>query len=200
MCKNTNTYYFCMEDNRSIIPYVTPRIHDFLYGIGYFSSCIIISLTVIIFLYNHQYLDILGFLVTLYLNTILNRFLKILFKHERPMDEAKFLISDFYSQKNKAYGMPSGHSQTSIFSFTYLYFTTKNIHPWLLLSAIIVIILMIIQRLVFKNHTILQLLAGGIIGAVFAYIIVSIRNIIVNRFLENKIIVLHEDINVIIPE
>ena len=174
-----------MEDNRSIIPYVTPRIHDYFYGIGYFSSCILISLTIIMICYNEQYLDLLWFLVALYLNTILNRLLKILFKHERPIDEAKFLVSDCYNQKNKAYGMPSGHSQTSMFSFTYLFLTTQNIHPWILVLAFMVIILMLIQRLVFKNHTITQLIIGGIIGILFAYMVVIIKNKI-NKYIFNN--------------
>jgi membrane-associated phospholipid phosphatase len=49
----------------------------------------------------------------------------------------------------------------------------------------VVIILMLIQRLVFKNHTITQLIIGGIIGILFAYMVVIIKNKI-NKYIFNN--------------
>jgi len=84
----------------------------------------------------------------------------------RPKNYIPFLASEnvnFYRQSN---GMPSGHTQQTAFALTIAYlFTNKNLLPSLILFAIT-----FWQRFHFKNHTFLQLLAGGLIGTTLGVI------------------------------
>ena len=63
-------------------------------------------------------------------------------------------------------GMPSGHTQQTAFALTIAYlFSKKNLY-----QSIILLILTAIQRYIFKNHTIIQLIVGGILGVGLGYI------------------------------
>jgi membrane-associated phospholipid phosphatase len=64
-------------------------------------------------------------------------------------------------------GMPSGHSQSVIFStvFIYLALRKKNIlYVYLLIS-----LLTMIHRVFYNHHTILQVFIGAIFGALLGY-------------------------------
>jgi membrane-associated phospholipid phosphatase len=62
--------------------------------------------------------------------------------------------------------MPSGHTQQTAFALTIAYlFSKKNLY-----LSIGLLILTSIQRYVFRNHTLIQLIVGGIVGFGLGYI------------------------------
>jgi len=82
--------------------------------------------------------------------------------------------------------MPSGHTQQTAFALTIAYlFSKKNLY-----LSIGLFILTVIQRYVFRNHTLIQLVVGGIIGIIlgyiFFYIILYIEKKIIEKIIENK--------------
>jgi membrane-associated phospholipid phosphatase len=61
--------------------------------------------------------------------------------------------------------MPSGHAQQTAFALTIAYlFTHKH-----LMVSIALFALTVLQRFVFRNHTLPQLIAGGVLGFVLGY-------------------------------
>jgi membrane-associated phospholipid phosphatase len=149
------------------------KINDFFYAVGFFSEIIMFILVVVLLFNNH--IDLLVFIIGINLNAILNNYLKSLIKQPRPEHPIKFLNSEHFDSKKEVYGMPSGHSQNVFFSITYLYLCNSHVIPWVLVGGFI-FVLMFIERWLFHNHTIAQLIAGGIIGTIFAYIIVYLSH------------------------
>jgi len=147
---------------------------DFFYSIGYFGEYITFIITCILIFNKHVYF---GFYILFFiLNRIINQYLKNYFKEPRPNKPIKFLDSDNFSKKK--FGFPSGHSQLTFFSIFYTYLVTNKFIPWTLLLLFIGIIV-IYERLIYKNHTINQLIAGALIGSILAFISYSIlKNII----------------------
>jgi len=155
---------------------------SFLYAIGFFSEIILI---IIVSVLIHSYLtDFIVYLVAIVINGFLNRFLKKMIKGIRPNNPIKFLDSEEFKNK-KAYGMPSGHSQNVFFSIVYLILTIyENISlylPWIFI-CILIGILTLWERWIFHNHTISQLIVGAIIGSLFAYSVVYLRDNILIKY------------------
>jgi membrane-associated phospholipid phosphatase len=96
--------------------------------------------------------------------------LKLFFKQPRPDED----LSVFYAKEKRgfiqfdAYGMPSGHAQSTVFSTFYIWLATKNI--WLTFAYFVVSCLTMYQRLKYNKHTIIQLCVGAAIGLCVAYI------------------------------
>jgi len=123
---------------------------------------------------NLLFYFIVGFVV----NKILNLVLKGIFQQPRPSEDIKtfnlalehgkrFIFKD--GMPYDIFGMPSGHAQTLLFSTAFVYFALRNkkiLYLYLLLSLIT-----LCQRVVFKHHTIAQVLAGAFIGALFGYFV-----------------------------
>jgi membrane-associated phospholipid phosphatase len=115
--------------------------------------------------------------VGLFLDTILNLFLKGVFKHPRPYEDTqKFNLAITHGKrfifKNgmpyDIFGMPSGHSQSVIFSTIFMYFALKKKSNLLYVYYIIAILTML-QRIYSNNHYLYQVIAGGLIGALVGY-------------------------------
>jgi membrane-associated phospholipid phosphatase len=115
--------------------------------------------------------------VGLFIDAILNIVLKGIIQEPRPNVDPKtfnlalthgrrFLFKDGIPYD--IFGMPSGHSQSSLFSTMFIYLALKNTR----LSFIYLISSLIImaQRVEFNQHTVLQCIIGAIIGGIFAYI------------------------------
>ena len=115
--------------------------------------------------------------VGFFIDAILNIVLKGIIQEPRPNVDPKtfnlalthgrrFLFKDGIPYD--IFGMPSGHSQSSLFSTTFIYLALKNtrLSFMYLLSSLIIMA----QRVEFKQHTIIQCIVGAVIGAVFAYI------------------------------
>jgi len=106
-----------------------------------------------------------GYLGLFLASTLINKALKMLFKEPRP-EGSKTIIGEPYQGADE-YGMPSGHAQSVCFSATYLYLVTKNA-LWLALE-LCVLALTMIQRWKYKNHSVSQLVMGGLVGIFWGY-------------------------------
>jgi membrane-associated phospholipid phosphatase len=148
---------------------------DFFYSIGYFGEYITFLITCILIFNKHIYLFF--YIILFFLNRIINQNLKNYFKEPRPNNPKKFLESDFFSKKK--YGMPSGHAQLTFFSIFYAYLVTNTFIPWILFLLIVGLIV-IYERFLFKNHTLYQLFSGAIIGIFIAYLSYTIIRYISN--------------------
>jgi len=152
---------------------------NFVYAIGFFSE--IILLILVSFLVHGDLVDWVFFLVFFSCNGILNYLLKPLFRDHRPRDPIKFLDSERFAkdkQNVNHYGMPSGHGQNVGYAIVYLYLTirtwTEVWVPWMSVCGVIAA-LTVYERWAFKNHTIAQLVVGLIVGGVFGYGVVALR-------------------------
>ncbi len=115
--------------------------------------------------------------VGLFLDTILNLILKGIFKHPRPLeDPQKFNLAITHGKKYlykngipfNIFGMPSGHSQSVLYSTIFMFFALKKKSDILYIYYIIAGLTMI-QRIYSNNHYLYQVIAGGIIGALVGY-------------------------------
>ena len=90
---------------------------------------------------------------------ILVKFLKKLFKESRPI-------------KSNTYGLPSTKAATLVFIATYLVLTNKlrDSTVVILLTTLLVPIFM---KYYSKEHSLKQLVAGGLVGLSFGYLIVK---------------------------
>lgn len=129
------------------------------WGIGYFGWQIA-SVYAFIALYSIQPMYSIYFFIVLSISGLLNKLTKYWFISPRPKNCIKFLASEVCKEGSN--GMPSGHAQFTAFSLTVAYLFT---HHYLFLS-IALFLVTLIQRVVYNNHTILQLLVGSIIGFV----------------------------------
>ena len=111
----------------------------------------------------------------IFLNEILNLVLKGLIKEPRPSEDPKlFNIALKHSIRFKfingypydIFGMPSGHSQSAFFSTLFIYLALKDIK--ISIIYLFISLLTMYQRVLFKHHTVLQVLAGSIAGILFA--------------------------------
>ena len=103
------------------------------------------------------------------LNNLLNIALKLLIKEPRPQDDTKFIELLGNRVGHDKYGMPSGHAQNCFFSLVYI--TLALNQPTITLFYIGMSFICIIQRYEYKNHTLIQLFVGSIVGILFAYLI-----------------------------
>jgi membrane-associated phospholipid phosphatase len=135
------------------------QLCQFFWGIGYFGWQIA-SVYAIIVLYFIKPLYSILFFVVLSISGLLNKLTKYWFISPRPKNCIKFLATEIC--KEGANGMPSGHAQFTAFALTAAYLFT---HKYLF-QSIALFLVTFIQRVVYHNHTILQLLVGSMIGVV----------------------------------
>jgi membrane-associated phospholipid phosphatase len=154
------------------------EIEQFTYAIGFFSElmvCIVVLSVIYAQVYNH-----LVYLVGFVVGTYFNRWLKNIIQDKRPNKPVKFLASESFktSGSNNFYGMPSGHSQHVSYSIMYLYLTTGEWYPWVFI-CIVIGLLMLYERWLFRNHTFLQLMVSVGVGIAFAHFVVYLRDLVV---------------------
>jgi len=136
--------------------------------IGYYGPQILFGSSIFL-LYkksNYFFVYIIGFI----LDTILNFLIKGIVKQPRPKGDYNIfkpleqqsprILSDMY-------GMPSGHSQHVFYSTVFIHFVLKNTNITLIYA--IISLLTLYQRVKYKNHYIIQVIVGGLIGACLAY-------------------------------
>ena len=66
------------------------------------------------------------------------------------------------------FGMPSGHAQNCGFSLAFITLVFNN--PFITTIYLIISLISIMQRYIYNNHTVLQLIIGFIIGLIAGYI------------------------------
>ena len=110
-----------------------------------------------------------------FLDTILNLVLKGIIKEPRPSEDPKlFNVALKHSIRFKfingypydVFGMPSGHAESVFFSTVFIYLALKDIKISIL--YLIISLLTMYQRVLFNSHTVLQVLAGALVGILFA--------------------------------
>jgi membrane-associated phospholipid phosphatase len=125
-------------------------------------------ITVLLLLYKQKYLKF--FIIGIILNTILNCLLKIVIKEPRPSEDIKIIeigVVNGHRISFDKFGMPSGHAQMCGFMLAFITMVYKS--PIISGFYLIVTILTLFQRYLFKNHSIFQLLIGLTIGILFGY-------------------------------
>jgi membrane-associated phospholipid phosphatase len=118
------------------------------------------------------------FVVGVCLSFILNNILKGVIKQPRPEFNTKAVSIALQTNAMRyvlgydLYGMPSGHAQTSFFITTFLYLVTR--HVWIAFSFLLLSLIVMCQRVVYNEHTILQVLLGAIVGILFGFFVYHI--------------------------
>jgi membrane-associated phospholipid phosphatase len=116
------------------------------------------------------------YLVGLLINTILNLVLKGIIQQPRPFEDEKkfnFAVKNIPETIFKdgipfnIFGMPSGHAQMALYSTVYIYLSLKNIN--VLLFYIFMSLIIIVQRVISKSHSIFQVVVGAFIGSFMGY-------------------------------
>lgn len=134
--------------------------------LGKFGPVILIFLSIYFLWNNHVILFIIGIVF----NLLFNLLLKGIIQQPRPLD------NDLLNIPYNNYGMPSGHAEISFFCTSFVYFCLRNLN--ILYLYLFISLLSITQRVVFKFHTILQIIVGSLIGFSLGYIIYDLNNII----------------------
>jgi membrane-associated phospholipid phosphatase len=111
------------------------------------------------------------------ISILLNLVLKGVIQQPRPcIDEKTFKLmmknKERYIYKHgipyDIFGMPSGHSQSVIFSTIFIYFSLRNLK--ILFLYVLVSLITLFQRVLDDHHTILQVTIGSTLGFVMGYI------------------------------
>jgi membrane-associated phospholipid phosphatase len=114
------------------------------------------------------------YLYGVFLNSILNLVLKGIIKEPRPSEDPKlFNIALKHSIRFKfvdgyphdIFGMPSGHAQSTFFSTIFIYLALKDIK--ITIGYLLIALFTMYQRVLFKQHTVIQVIAGAIVGLLF---------------------------------
>ena len=137
--------------------------------LGEYAPFILIFATILL-LHKKPYFQFY-YIVFLFVNTLLNTFLKQLIQQPRPSVDKKHFARIL--EKNKKYvssfgfpygiyGMPSGHAQSVFFSTAYAWFTFRNV-PLVIIFSLLSL-LSICQRVVYNHHTVMQVIVGSLVG------------------------------------
>lgn len=150
--------------------------------IGYYGP-IILLISTIILLFNTKiflYTYFLGFVI----NSIFNFIIKGVIKQKRPVNDFKSKIIKESRLGNEIYGMPSGHSQSVMFSTLFVFRALKND----LITFIYLIIsgMTMWQRVYNYSHSLLQILIGGTLGSIFGYYAYKYAKKINKKMKKNK--------------
>jgi len=164
--------------------YINIKIFGYYMGIlinlfsefGTYGPIILFFLSLFLLWNNHN----LFFYYTLgiFINTILNLILKSIFQQPRPSDDIqKFYLALNHGKKflfkdgipYDIFGMPSGHAQSALYSTVFIYLSLRQNN--LLYFYSLFSLLIITQRVVFKYHTIFQVIVGAVVGSVFSYFV-----------------------------
>lgn len=137
--------------------------------IGFFAPVILFMFSVLLLRHMSNYL--LFYIAGTILNNILNIILKMIIKEPRPSKDQKFIeigVTNGAIISFDKFGMPSGHAQNCGFSLAFITLVFNN--PFITTIYLIISLISIMQRYMYNNHTILQLIIGFIIGLIAGYI------------------------------
>jgi hypothetical protein len=137
---------------------------------------IILILTNIWLLFGKQHF-LFYYVIFILISILINLFLKQLIKQPRPSidlntfnmtlkNNERFIKRD--GVPYDIFGMPSGHTQSVIYSTIYNYLVFRNMKMtfWFVLISFITMF----QRVAYNHHTVSQIVVGFIVGALLAYV------------------------------
>ena len=143
----------------------TQNVFDY---IGFFGNYLLLIIT--LFLLHKKKTLWVYYIIGYFMNMCLNFFLKGCFKHARPDENISiFKASEAQERHLHKYGMPSGHAQSVFFSTTFIFLSREN--NYIKLLYLLIAFNTCRQRVAYKNHTILQIVVGAIVGSFFSMII-----------------------------
>lgn len=131
--------------------------------IGYYAPMLLLFITALFLRNKCTYLKyfLFGYAGTF----ILNSGLKLLIQEPRPSKDIRILeiaIKNGQRLGFDKYGMPSGHAQTCGFCLAFMTMLFKS--PFISVFYAVLSIITMYQRYIYRNHTIMQLIVGFIIG------------------------------------
>lgn len=141
----------------------------FIMYIGLWAPVILFLLSLFLLFSLPNYFNF--FLGGYILNIILNIVLKTIIKQPRPSPDKKLIeigVINGHTFTLDKYGMPSGHAETCGFSLSFITLSLQNYY--ISLFYLIITIITLCERYIKKNHTILQLIVGFILGLIVGYI------------------------------
>jgi membrane-associated phospholipid phosphatase len=145
------------------------KLFDYL---GYFGPNILLVFSILL-LFTKKYSSYLSYyLIGYVLNILLNYVLKGIVQQPRPNEDKKLIEMALHNGKRfgyDIYGMPSGHSQGVFYSTAFIHLVLKN--PQITLVFFLFSLNTMIQRVNYKNHTIIQVISGALVGIGFAYLV-----------------------------
>ena len=134
------------------------------------------------------------YIIGVFIDAILNLILKGLIQQPRPSEDHKtFNLALTHGKRfifknglpHDIFGMPSGHTQSIIFSTVFMYLSLRKTN-WLCVYLIISALTMM-QRVVYNYHTIFQVFIGALVGTGFGYLIYFLaRDKIKGRITEKR--------------
>lgn len=142
--------------------------------IGTFGPIILIFLSMYLLWNKHNLF--FYYTIGVFLNAMLNLVIKGILQHPRPSDDPVMFNLALTNGKriifkngmpHDIFGMPSGHSQSCIFSTIFIYFSLRNIN--ILIFYLFISLITMGQRIIYNYHTFLQVIVGSIVGACFGY-------------------------------
>lgn len=111
------------------------------------------------------------------ISAILNLVLKGILKQPRPSEDPKEFNLALRNGKrfvfkngmpHDIFGMPSGHSQSAMFTTTFIWLSIKNIK--ITVSFLFISMLTMAERIIDNHHTFMQVVIGGLTGIIYAYL------------------------------
>ena len=154
-------------------------IFQIILGRGMYGPIFLILLSLFV-LRNKPHL-LLYFVIGLFINIPINILLKYFLREPRPLENKEYIDSLKAHHKLihfDRYGMPSGHAQYTSYCIAFLLFSLglANVHKYssLFLLCFFVFVSTLYQRYFSKSHTILQLVAGTVLGSFLAYVFFSL--------------------------
>jgi len=139
------------------------------YTIGEYGPLVIFI--IVIFTLKNKYMLAITYIIGFVLSEIINFGAKGLIREPRPSENMTKFSAELRLNKYigfHRYGMPSEHAQSMFFSLVFAYFTNlfskKTIAFMSVLTAIT-----LAHRVYFNAHTITQIGAGSVLGAMLGY-------------------------------
>jgi membrane-associated phospholipid phosphatase len=129
------------------------------------------------------------YLIGISLNTILNIVLKLIIQQPRPLSDEARKIFEISKSRGKVYnfnfyGMPSGHAQSSLFSFLFITLALKDMK--ISMEYLFISLISLTHRVFYKKHTVLQIIIGAIIGTIFSFLTFELSKSYIKGPIEKK--------------
>ncbi|MBN2605529.1 MAG: phosphatase PAP2 family protein [Bacilli bacterium] len=126
----------------------------------------IIILGFIYWSYNKKMGEFLG--LTLGFTSVVNNVLKVMINAPRPFTQYPDRVHNLRPSTSSGTSFPSGHTQNfSTLLFSISFFLKKK---WLLMISIIFVVLMMFSRMYLGVHYLEDVLVGGLLGFIIAYL------------------------------
>ena len=144
---------------------------EFPYLIGYYGYLTMPAFVGISIISNYYFskqglLLTISFSVFTFLDQMFNGALKRIIMQARPTNQINIVPHD--ANTHPRMGMPSGHAQSVAFSLIFLFRAVES--TFLRVIGTIITFLTLLQRIIYRKHTKLQVLVGFTLGSLMGYV------------------------------